>query len=140
MSHILSWAKSERSIMSISTCPQPSGRLLALWLFAKHQQEEETTTEPRASSLPSPRSCWPPLNSCCIVTVPVTVMVWATNPCVTRAPSYDVPQPDHRCNHLPQMYKHRFSFGPPAPPRWAETSAKSLWKLWILLLNAMWHR
>ena len=24
--------------MSISTCPQPSGRLLALWLFAKHQQ------------------------------------------------------------------------------------------------------
>ena len=39
MSHILSWAKSERSIMSISTCPQPSGRLLALWLFAKHQQE-----------------------------------------------------------------------------------------------------
>ena len=24
--------------MSISTCPQPSSRLLALWLFAKHQQ------------------------------------------------------------------------------------------------------
>ena len=24
--------------MSISMCPQPSGRLLALWLFAKHQQ------------------------------------------------------------------------------------------------------
>ena len=25
--------------MSISMCPQPSGRLLALWLFAKHQQD-----------------------------------------------------------------------------------------------------
>ena len=24
--------------MSISTCPQPLFRLLALWLFAKHQQ------------------------------------------------------------------------------------------------------
>ena len=30
--------------MSISTCPQPSGRLLALWLFAKHQQAFKEVT------------------------------------------------------------------------------------------------
>ena len=50
MSHILSWAKSERSIMSISTCPQPLFRLLALWLFAKHQQGKRSVVRSWSSS------------------------------------------------------------------------------------------
>ena len=49
--------------MSISTCPQSSGRLLALWLFAKHQQ-----VQPPAFSLkkrPDPNTCLPQLAPVC---------------------------------------------------------------------------
>ena len=46
--------------MSISTCPQPSGRLLALWLFAKHQQVIRAVPAVPEASL-SLRRCEDPL-------------------------------------------------------------------------------
>ena len=55
--------------MSISTCPQPSCRLLALWLFAKHQQvcvpatQERTFRRCRFKGLPG-RMCDPFTSAC----------------------------------------------------------------------------